>query len=154
VLFAYEERDEAGNLIGVREFDPAEISRDPIRYAITVQINPFCGLYRRSAVLDAGGYDTDPLVLYNEDVAFHTRLALAALRFAADRQVAVINHRQTSSMSASNPLRCATAQFHVMRKTAQHPRATHCHSDISSRLWDIAGGAAAFLDFATADKAA
>ncbi|MBE9174992.1 hypothetical protein IQ225_06160, partial [Synechocystis salina LEGE 06155] len=66
VLFDYESRrDDNKELLGLRRFNDEELRQDPIAYAIRNQINPFCGLYRRDAYLQAGGYDTDPLVLYN-----------------------------------------------------------------------------------------
>jgi glycosyltransferase involved in cell wall biosynthesis len=91
VLFDYEWRShETDELISIRKFNHSDLQLDAISYAIREQINPFCGLYRRSAYLNAGGYDTDPLVLYNEDVAFHLRMAIAGLKFAADPTVTVI----------------------------------------------------------------
>lgn len=76
ILFDYEWRVHgSGRLIGTRHFDRHELAVDSRSYAIREQINPFCGLYRRSSYSRAGGYDEDPLVLYNEDVAFHIRLA-------------------------------------------------------------------------------
>jgi glycosyltransferase involved in cell wall biosynthesis len=153
VLFGYEERDEQGN-IGIRRFDRAELERDAVSYAIRQQINPFCGLYRRAAILAAGGYDLDPKVLYHEDVAFHIRLALADLRFVSDNDVLIINHRVSESMSGSNRLKCVASQFEVMRKTSETTVGPRYRNEISSRLWDIAGVAASYLDWATADRAA
>ena len=118
VLFPYEERDDAtGKHMGYRMFEPNDVARDPRSYAIREQINPFCGLYRRVAFLRAGGYDEDPVVHYNEDVAMHIRLAFAGLTFAAEKEIAIINHRRSNSMSAANRLKCVQAQYQVMRKT-------------------------------------
>ena len=120
VLFDYEWRqDETDERIGIRHFDHTALQQDPIAYTIQEQINPFCGLYLRSAFLKAGGYDTDPLVLYNEDVMFHCRMAIAGLKFAADPTVTVINYHRANSMSAANQVKCAKAQLHVMRKVAK-----------------------------------
>ena len=155
VLFPYEEIDDrTGARIALRIFDPADVSVDPRSYAIRKQINPFCGLYRRAAYLAAGGYDEDPLVLYNEDVAFHIRLAFAGLAFAAETEVAIINRRRFDSMSASNGQRCVRAQYQVMRKTAERPDAAPYRASISHNLWKIAGVAASYLDWETADSAA
>src|SRR5262249_11999903 len=121
---------------------------------IRVQINPFLGLYRHSSVIAAGGYEVDPAVLYNEDVAFHIRLAQAGLCFSADPRVVVVNHRRSGSMSAANGARCARAQYEVMRRAAAHPTGTRCGDEIAARLWGIAGVAAAYLDWRTADEAA
>jgi hypothetical protein len=155
VLFPYEERDDAtGNHMGYRLFDAADVARDPRSYAIREQINPFCGLYRRGAFLHAGGYDEDPLVHYNEDVAMHIRLAFAGLNFAAEREIAIINHRRSNSMSAVNRLKCVQAQFQVMRKTIQREGAQRYIPEIATRLWLIVNCLAAELDWRTADEAA
>jgi glycosyltransferase involved in cell wall biosynthesis len=155
VLFPYEERDDAtGELITYRFFTASHVSSDPRSYAIREQINPFCGLYRREAYIRAGGYDEDPLVLYNEDVAMHIRLAFAGLNFAAESEIAIINHRRLNSMSASSRLKCLQAHYHVMRKTAAMEGAARYADEIAKRLWIAAGGLAAELDWRTADQAA
>jgi glycosyltransferase involved in cell wall biosynthesis len=155
VLFAYEERDDTtGAHIANRFFDTADLARDPRCYAIRVQINPFCGLYRRTTFLRAGGYDEDQLVHFNEDVAMHIRLAFAGLSFAAEDIITIINHRRPDSMSASNRLKCLQAQYQVMRKTAMRNSAQQYATEIGQRLWDIVGGLAAQLDWETADSAA
>jgi glycosyltransferase involved in cell wall biosynthesis len=155
VLFAYQERDAATTEhICDRIFNPADVERDPRSYAIREQINPFCGLYRRTAFLRSGGYDEDPLVLYNEDVAMHIRLAFEGLSFTAETKVSIINHRRLDSMSASNRLECLRAQYHVMRKTAARNGADRYSADIAERLWNIIGGLTAELDWRTSDEAA
>lgn len=155
VLFAYEERfsDDNDHRV-IRLFDAEDLARDPRAYAIRQQINPFCGLYRREAYLRAGGYDEDPLVLFNEDVAMHIRLAFAGLSFAAERDISIINHRRSDSMSAANRLKCLQAHYHVMRKTAERPDAGRYAADIAERLWIAAAGLASELDWHTADQAA
>lgn len=151
VLFSYEYRDEATDeLLLVRVFDDLELRRDPIAYTIREQINPFCGLYRREAFLQAGGYDLDPLVLYNEDVAMHCQLAQAGLSFAADPTVTVINYRRSNSMSSANQIKCAKAQFQVMRKSAEALEGRYA-ANISQRLWRIAAVSASYLDWENAD---
>ncbi|MDB5287596.1 MAG: hypothetical protein JWR05_2545 [Mucilaginibacter sp.] len=122
VLFNYEYRDNNDNqLLGIRSFNKADLEKDAISYAIKEQINPFCGLYKKSAFFKAGGYDTDPLVLYNEDKAFHLRLAINGLTFSAENEISIINYRVSASMSSSNRLKCIRAQYYVLKKTA----ATH-----------------------------
>jgi glycosyltransferase involved in cell wall biosynthesis len=154
VLFSYEERQEGTDaFIAIRRFDSQDVSRDAVSYSIREQINPFCGLYRRESFLLAGGYDTDPLVLYNEDVAMHCRLAQAGLSFNADDRVLVFNYRRSDSMSSSNQAKCLAAHFQVMKKTAEVVGSQYYH-DVARRLWIVVGGAAAHLDWATADEAA
>jgi glycosyltransferase involved in cell wall biosynthesis len=154
VLFAYEEIDDiTGASVGTRKFDARALEIDPVAYAISHQINPFCGLYRKSAFLLAGGYDVDPLVLYNEDVAMHIRLALAGLRFSADDAVEIVNYRRQGSMSAANSAKCVAAQYHVLRKAMDSTTPIH-HPAIARRLWEVAGVAASLGDWKTADSSA
>lgn len=155
VLFPYEEREDAtGRHMGYRRFDPADLAADPRSYAIREQINPFCGLYRRASFLRAGGYDEDPLVLYNEDVAMHLQLAFAGLSFAAETDVSIVNYRRSNSMSSANRLKCLRAQYAVMKKTAARPGAQAYRASIADKLWRIVGGLGSELDWSTADKAA
>lgn len=152
VLFDYESRDDAtGQFIGIRHFDDAALRTDAIAYTIREQINPFCGLYLRESFLRAGGYDLDPLVLYNEDVAMHCQIARAGLTFATDPTVTVINYWRTNSMSAANQIKCARSQFQVMNKSAQS-LSDRYHSDIAARVWAIAGVSASYLDWENADS--
>lgn len=155
VLFAYEERDNSnGAYISTRRFNPIDVARDPRSYALMHQINPFCGLYRREAFLNAGGCDEDADVLYNEDVAMHIRLAFAGLSFEVEPKVSIINHRRASSMSSSNRLKCLRAQLAVMRKWASFAGAKPYCREIAERLCLIAGCLAAELDWVHADDAA
>lgn len=154
VLFDYEWRDEATNeLLLIRRFDQRALSLDARSYAIREQINPFCGLYRRSAYLRAGGYDEDPCVLYNEDVAFHIRLAFAGLKFGAELATSIVNYRREGSMSAGSRLKCAQAHYHVMRKSLQLAGADAYGKEIGAKLWAVAGQLASFKDWRHADDA-
>ena len=154
ILFDYEWRvDGSGCLIGTRHFDTEYLATDSRSYAIREQINPFCGLYRRSFVLSVGAYDEDPLVLYNEDVAFHIRLAFAGAKFAAESEMSIINYRRADSMSVSNGVKCARAQYHVMRKTLEYPNSLQYRSEIAEKLWSVAGLLGSFGDWVTADAA-
>jgi GT2 family glycosyltransferase len=151
VLFDYEYRDNDANaLLLVKHFEREELERDPISYAIREQINSICGLYKRGRLLEVGGYDLDPLVLYNEDVAFHCKLAICGLSFSAEPEVSIINYRIGGSMSASNPIKCTQAHYHVLRKVAEKVGAKY-PAIIASKLWANAGVAASFLDWGTAD---
>jgi glycosyltransferase involved in cell wall biosynthesis len=146
VLFGYEEIDAStGDHLATHRYDNAALRHDPVEYTIRTQIQPFIGVYHRERFLAAGGADTDPLVLYNEDVAMHCQLARAGLRFAADPSVTVVNYRNAASMS-SNKAACARAQFHVMQKAAQFPSPSYA-VDISNRLWTIATWSGSYLDW-------
>lgn len=108
---------QTGAFLGVGNYNKSELHKDPLRYAIKHKIVNF-GLYSRSAFMNAGGFDTDPQVLYNEDNAFHQRLAKAGLHFDFLSEVTCINYRYGNSMSAANRLKCARANYHVLKKTA------------------------------------
>lgn len=152
VLFDYEWRDnETNEVLMIRHFDPERLEKDPIAYSILEQINPFCGLYRKDKVLNAGGYDTDPKVLFNEDVAFHIRLAVRGLSFSAESEVSIINYRVGGSMSGANQIKCIQAHYEVLNKAAQMLGDRYA-KEISTKLWRAAGTAAAYNDFTTADK--
>lgn len=154
ILFNYEWREDgSGELISTRQFDPEDVARDARSFAIREQINPFCGLYRREAMLLVGGYDEDPAVLYNEDVAFHIRLAFGGLSFAAESEISIVNYRRPNSMSSANHAKCAQAHYHVMRKTLDYPAAAQYHTEIASKLWSVAGVLGSLSEWPTADAA-
>jgi glycosyltransferase involved in cell wall biosynthesis len=153
VLFDYEYRDNAsGELLARSDFDDAALRREPVRYAILNQINPFCGLYRREKLLKLGGYDTDPEILYNEDVAFHCKLALAGMSFAAEKEISIINYRVKNSMSGMNRVKCLKAHHAVMRKVAASVGQRYA-AEITSRLWAAASGLASNLEWRDVDDA-
>lgn len=155
VVFGSVEREEAtGAFIAESVHDCVELSADPIRYTIATKISANAGIYRRSAFLDAGGFDIDPDVLYNEDVAMHCSLARAGLRFAADPAVVMTNWRRAGSMSVGNPTKCFRAHYHVMLKALKHDNRGAYSREISERLWDNAASAASFLEWETADASA
>jgi len=154
ILFGYEwRRNDDNSLINTRRFDGEALRTDPIDYTIRTEINPFCGLYHRKSFVEAGGPDTDPNVLYNEDAAMHCKLARAGLRFDADPTVTVINYKREDSMSQGNQVECRRARYYVLKKCAVHNGNTHGET-IARELWKSAGLLAAHLQWDLADKAA
>lgn len=154
ILFGYERRHEdTDEVLQVRRFDADRLRSDPIGYTIETVINPFCGLYRRQSFLEAGGPDTDPNVLYNEDAAMHCKLARAGLRFDADPTVTVINYKREDSMSQDNLAKCDRARYHVLKKCAHHNGDDYAEV-IARELWDNATMLATRLEWDAADKAA
>ena len=155
VLFDYLYKDnETGDLLGTRHFDHGQLAADPRRYAIREQINAICGLYRRSAFLAAGGYDLDPAVLFNEDVACHIKLAFAGLSFGAENEISIVNYRIGGSMSGANRHNCLLAHHEVMQRTLARLDAAPYRADIAAKLWAVAGSLGACGDWAEADRAA
>ncbi|WP_025144452.1 glycosyltransferase family 2 protein [Pedobacter jeongneungensis] len=94
-----------------------EMRQNSLKYAIEHKIVNF-GLYERLSFLEAGGFDTDRNVLYNEDKAFHIRLAAHGLKFDYLDTITCINYQYQQSMSVSNQLKCAEASYYVLKKTA------------------------------------
>ena len=92
--------------------------QDSLKYAIEHKIVNF-GVYEKNAFVKAGGFDLDEKVLYNEDKAFHIRLATSGLRFDYLPEITCINYQYEQSMSASNRLNCAKASYYVLEKTVK-----------------------------------
>ncbi|HEY5228110.1 MAG TPA: glycosyltransferase family A protein [Opitutaceae bacterium] len=154
VFFNYRSLSHETNAsLGTREFDGAALRADALRYCLSEQINPFCGLYRREPFLKAGGWDEDRQVLQSEDQAGHLRLALAGLKFDADPTYAVINYIRAGSMTTGNMAGAQRSTFHVMAKAAAAAPAAY-HGIIADRLWATAGLSAAYNDWMNARRAA
>ncbi|MDI1284448.1 MAG: glycosyltransferase family 2 protein [Reyranella sp.] len=155
IVFESIERDEKTGAYGEEtKHVSALLSEDPVKYTIHTKINAICGLYRRSAFLAAGGFDTDPAVLYNEDVAMHCSLARAGLRFSADPTVLMVYWRREGSMSNANQARCFRAQYQVMLKAKAHDVQMKYRADIAGQLWHVAAASASYLDWENADASA
>ncbi len=153
VVFSYEYKDyETGKLLSIKHYDSDELKKDSIGYVIDNKIVSICGIYNKKNFLEVGGYDLDPNVLYNEDEAFHHRLARSGISFDADNTVTIINYKLSNSMSSDNQLKCAVAHYHVLKKTAEAVEPKY-FSEISKELRKNAGVLASFLDWETADKA-
>ncbi|GAA4328264.1 hypothetical protein GCM10023149_32200 [Mucilaginibacter gynuensis] len=105
-----------GKLLGTANHDVDALQLDPLRYAISNKIVNF-GVYNLDRFIAAGGFDLDAEVLYNEDNAFHLRLAKAGFSFDYLPEVTCVNYRYSESMSSSNRLKCAMANYHVLAKT-------------------------------------
>ena len=125
-----------GDLISTANYNVAALHNDPLKYTIDNKVVNF-GVYKRSSFLEAGGFDLDEKVLYNEDNAFHQRLAKQGLKFDYLPHITCINYRYGQSMSASNRLKCARSNYYVLAKTAS----THGNKysrEIGKQLWNCA----------------
>jgi len=153
LLFNYEYREnETKEIIALSDFSGQRLRSDPIEYAILTQINPFCGLYRKKRLQEVGGHDLYPDILYNEDVAFHCKLAIAGLTFDVEPKVSIINFRISGSMSGANQVKCLKAQHAVMRRVATQVGARY-HEAIAQRLWAISSGLAVYGEWGEMDRA-
>jgi glycosyltransferase involved in cell wall biosynthesis len=155
VIFGCEERWEgSGEVISRAIPDNSALSTDSIAATISQKINSSSGLYRRSSLLAAGGFDLDPEVFFNEDQALHCKLSRAGLRFRGDPTITAVYFRQLASMWTSNQAKALAAHYHVMRKALAAPNGAAHKKAIAYRLWLVAAGSAAQLDWKTADRAA
>lgn len=142
---------ESGKLLGMANHDIAELHKDALKYSINNKIVNF-GVYQVNSFLSAGGFDLDENVLYNEDNAFHHRLAKHDLKFDYLDVVTCINYRYKASMSASNRLKCAKANYYVLAKTAS----THGDAypfELARQLWLCIANLAAAQDWDYVQKA-
>jgi len=146
VLFDTEDRDDVtGRQLGQSRWGDVALRDDAVRYCIEHTVTN-CGVYRRSAFLRAGGFDTDEATKYNEDQAMHLRLALAGLRFSAAGYVGVIVYRRTGSMSSGHPIECARAQLEVLVRAADATGRKYA-GEIGRRLWRLAGVLGGYQDW-------
>jgi len=142
---------QTGLKLGTGNHNATKLHEDVLKYAIENKIVNF-GVYKKSSFLAAGGFDLDPNVLFNEDNALHQRLAKAHLKFDYLPEITCINYRYGESMSSSNLLACARANYHVLEKTA----ATHGQiypAELSAKLWDCIASLASYQDWPYAKKA-
>jgi glycosyltransferase involved in cell wall biosynthesis len=151
VLFGTEDRDDlTGNLLGDRNWNDRDLQADPIRYCVLNTVTN-CGVYRRTAFLAAGGFDTAEATKYNEDRAMHLRMSFAGLRFRADDYIGVIVYRRANSMSSGHPLECARACYQVLAGVAD--RTGHKYAqEIGQSLWSLAGVLGGHKDWQYARK--
>ncbi len=157
LLLNFEYRDHVtGEHLGAPGYDIELMRRDPIAFVIQHKVPNF-GVYRREAFLQAGGFDLDPEVLYNEDVAFHHRLALAGLAFDYEPALTCLNYRYGGSMSAANQQRCAQAQVRVIEKTTSVLRSRgvveRYADDLARKFWLAGTFAACVLEWDAATRA-
>ena len=132
-------------LLGKANHDVTALHEDPVKYTIEHRVVNF-GVYQRKAFLTAGGFDTNINVLYNEDNAFHQKLARFGYSFDYLPETTCINYRYTESMSASNQLKCAYANFYVLKEASekvgkQYPQ------EISGQLWNCMAILGSFQDW-------
>lgn len=144
VLFNYDWVDESSDeVLGRTRFDHKMAKEDPILFTLKTQVNPFCGLYRTKSFLEAGGPDLDPEVRQCEDMAMHSKLALAGLSFAVEERepVTIINYRQSESMSrnANAYVRLVHAVYRLYEKTYQRiqqgQKKNEYNRAIGERMW-------------------
>lgn len=150
LLFDYEQVDAATGVQMYRsEFAATSVLEHPVRYMLAnTVIN--AGVYSVAFLRDVGGFDVDRSVLYNEDRAFHLRLAQAGAQFAVESYVGTQLFFTRSSMSQANRARCCLANhFVTARFASQHPGLYSM--EVGARSWDNAACLASCLDWKSVD---
>lgn len=132
-------------------FARSRLLEDPLRFMLQETVNNG-GVYRVELLRRTGGFDLDAAVRYNEDRAFHLRLAEAGARFAVEPYVGCRFHFSPGSMSGANQARCLRSNQEITRRFAEaHPG--KYHEDIAAVSWKNAGGLASYLEWDTAETA-
>lgn len=152
LLFDYEQVDErSGRQMSRSDFSDGAVLRDPTGYFLDRTVNNG-GVYRVALLRRCGGFDEDAAVRYNEDRAFHLRLAEAGARFLHEPYIGCRFYFSEGSMSAANQLKCSLADQEITRRYAErHPDQ---HRDIVSRhSWANAGLLAWHRHWEAADAA-
>ncbi|MDR1989806.1 MAG: glycosyltransferase family 2 protein [Acidobacteriaceae bacterium] len=146
ILFGTQDRDDVtGALLGQQTWNDSELRDDAIRYCVQHTVTN-CGVYRREAFIEAGGFDNNASTKYNEDQAMHLRLALGGLRFASSGTLGVIIYRRTGSMSSGHAIECARAQYTVLEGVAARTGSRYCN-EMGVRLWRLAGVLGGYQDW-------
>lgn len=151
LLFDYEQVDESsGALMSRSDFAATDLLEDPLRFMLRNTVNNG-GVYSTERLRRAGGFDEDAGVRFNEDRAFHLRLAEQGFRFAIESHVGCRFYFTAGSMSANNQVRCAAANQEITRRFfAKNPG--RYLDEISAQSWHNAGVLATFLAWAEADR--
>lgn len=132
-------------LLGKANHDLTALHRDPVKYTIEHCIINF-GIYKREIFLMAGGFNTNENVLYNEDNAFHQKLARLGYRFDYVPEITGINYKHIESMSASNQLKCARANFYVLKEALEN-LGNKYPKEIAHQLWNCMAALGSFEDW-------
>lgn len=139
VLLNFDYRDYVSKeLLGQPSYDLKMMEHDPIQFTITHKLVNF-GIYKRASFLNAGGFNLDKKVLYNEDAAFHHRLSLAGFRFEYEPVLTCINYRYAKSMSSSNINKCHEAKFYA----TEYLLKSNLHKKYAQQIGEIYWGLAA-----------
>jgi len=150
LMFDYEQVEEStGARMSSRNFAATDLLTDPVRYMLGNTVNNV-GVYSVRFLREVGGFDLDPAVLYNEDRAFHLRLAEAGARYAVEPYIGIRFYFNPASMSASNRARCCLASYEITQRFAdRHPGR---YRDMVAQLaWQNAACLASCLEWKGAD---
>jgi glycosyltransferase involved in cell wall biosynthesis len=150
LIFDYEQVDESTDAQMSRsDFVTTDLLSDPVRYMLANTVNNG-GVYSVALLRQTGGFDLDPGVLYNEDRAFHLRLAEAGARFVIEPYVGSRFYFNRGSMSAANRARCCLASHEItLRFANRHP--DRYRDEVAHLAWQNAACLASCLEWRGAD---
>lgn len=150
LLFDYEQIDETtGVQMSRSDFGASDLLLDPVRYMLMHTVNNG-GVYSYDYLRRTGGFDLDPSVRYNEDRAFHLRLAEAGACFAIESYIGSRFYYTPGSMSAANRARCCLANQEITRRfSVRHPGMYV--REIAHLSWHNAACLASCLEWPAAD---
>ena len=150
LLFDYEQIDaETGARMSRSDFGATDLLHDPVRYMLANTVNNG-GVYAVPLLRQTGGFDLDPAVRYNEDRAFHLRLAEAGARFALERYIGSQFFFTPGSMSAANRAQCCLANHEITLRFAKlHPG--RYQQEVGCLSWNNAACLASCLEWQEAD---
>lgn len=150
LMFDYEQVDEStGVRMSRSDFGASDLLQDPVRYMLANTVNNG-GVYAVPLLRQTGGFDLDPAVRYNEDRAFHLRLAETGARFATEPYIGSRFYFTPGSMSASNRARCCLANYEITRRFAARQPGKFT-AEIGQLAWHNAAGLASCLEWQGAD---
>lgn len=151
LLLHYEYRDfQTDELLGEPHYNQEDLISDPVLCAIRDKMVNFA-LIKKGPFLKIGGFDLDPMVLYNEDRAFYIRAAINGLQFDYEPTLTCINFRYHKSMSVSNQQKCFQAILEVFKKASIVVDKKY-FEEIAKQLWANATVSASVLDWKTVDS--
>ena len=151
LLFDYEQVDGVtGARMSRSDFGASSLLQDPVRYNLVNTVNNG-GVYSVPFLRRVGGFDLDPAVRFNEDRAFHLRLAEAEARFGVEPYVGCQFQYFPSSMSSANRARCCRANHEITKRFARrHPG--RYQEELGEMSWRDAAGLASCLEWEGADS--
>lgn len=151
LMFDYEQVEEStGARMSRSDFAASDLLKDPVRYMLANTVNNG-GVYSVVLLRQTGGFDLDPAVRYNEDRAFHLRLAEAGARFAFEPYVGSRFYFNPRSMSASNRARCCLASHEITQRFAARQPGKF-QAEVSELAWQNAACLASSLEWDGADS--
>lgn len=156
LLFDYEFRFDDGSeensvLLFRTDLSHSSLVDHPLAYMLTHTLHHTSGVYSVPFLRGIGGFDTDPAVLYNEERAFHFRVAENGARFAFEPYVGSLVLQRADCMWEKDKVKCCIAGHGITKRfTERHPG--RYPDEVIDHSWHIANTLAPFLEWTTVDS--